>query len=400
MKQILWISASVPYDDVPHAGGKIHNYYLKYAQMHSEHNIQLITFYWQNELEKVDLKEYGINGILLKRAIWGFPRILFNLESFFNPYNRYAGIDQNYTIYQLKKVLKELKKKSYVPDIIILHWTEMLVLIPEVKKFFPNAKVIGVEEDVKFLSFERLYKREKRWLKKYLRYVKYRKLYHIEKNACNRAEKIILNNIKDYNLLRLNGVSEQKLFVWQPFFENKSEIPYIGDENVIIFYGAMSREENWKSAIWFIENVFYKLKNQLIQFYVIGASPVQQLLKYESGCIHIKGFVDDIGQYFSHSMCFVAPLLIGAGIKIKILEAMSAGLPVLTNSIGIEGIPAIAGEDYIHCESAEEYIKAIEELETSAKFRQEISINEKKFIKENFDLERSAQKFLDLLNAM
>ena len=128
-KSILWISACVPYDKVPHAGGKIHNYYLKYLKSHSDYKIKLLSFYWDSEKEMIDLDKYGIDYDLIERRIWHLPDILINTESVLNPWNRYAGINQNYTIIQIKKRIAEYVKQGLSPDVVILQWTEMIVLI-------------------------------------------------------------------------------------------------------------------------------------------------------------------------------------------------------------------------------------------------------------------------------
>lgn len=397
MKNILWISAAAPYDKVSHAGGKIHNYYLKYLKNNSDNEIKLVTFYWKNEFGKIDLDKYGIDAILLKRCIWGIPCTLYNLESFLNPFNRYAGIDQNYTVLQLKKALLKFKTEGYLPDIVILQWTEMLVLMDIVKTIFGNVKFIGIEEDVKFLNFQRAYLNAKNYLNKLIRKIKYNKLKQIELEACNKSDKIILNNYKDFNLLKENNVSEDKLYVWQPYFESRIDNEYIGNTKSIIFYGAMGREENWKSAVWFIENVFYELDDSETNFLVIGANPAPQLQRYASERVKIIGFVDDVGAYFREGLCLVAPLLLGAGVKIKVLEAMSSGIPVLTNEIGIEGIPAEAGKDFVFCKEAKDYIKNINDLVKNKERRTELSNNSKRFMRDNYDLKASADNFIKML---
>ena len=91
-------------------------------------------------------------------------------------------------------------------------------------------------------------------------------------------------------------------------------------------------------------------------------------------------------QYFASALCLVAPLVLGAGIKIKILEAFSAGLPVLTNDIGIEGIPAQAGKDYVHCNTVEDYIRNIDYLLNNLDIQAQISKNAREFISQHYNL--------------
>ena len=63
---ILWISACVPYDSVPHAGGKNHNFYLKQI-FKKNHNLELLSFYSSDEKDKIDLDKYGIKNHLICR---------------------------------------------------------------------------------------------------------------------------------------------------------------------------------------------------------------------------------------------------------------------------------------------------------------------------------------------
>ena len=79
---------------------------------------------------------------------------------------------------------------------------------------------------------------------------------------------------------------------------------------------------------------------------------------------------------------------LGAGIKVKVLEAMSAGVPVLTNDIGIEGIGCRNGREYWHCQRAEEYADRILWMEEHTCEAAKIAENGRKYIEENFDLEK------------
>lgn len=402
MKKVLWVSASVPYDSVGHAGGKIHNYYLKYLKREGHCDIKLVSFYWKRELKYIDLTKYGIDSILCERAIWHpFTRVLFNIESAINPFNRYAGVIQNYTIYQVMNVLKQLKKDEYKPDIIILQWTEIFLLLPRVAKLFPDAKYIGIEEDVTFLRYRRLYESEKNFWLKIIRKHKYNHLCKIETDVCNAADKVILNNTKDYAILKAQNVDVSRLYVWQPYFELLLDKKYLGDSNNIIFYGAMAREENWKSAIWFIENVFSKIEDQTVRLLIIGSNPNEKLLQYaQYDRVDILGYVEDVGSFLQHGLCLVAPLLIGAGVKIKVLEAMSAGIPVLTNDIGIEGINAVKGEQYLHCEKPQDYLDAIDLLTKYKEKKYQLSLGAREFIKKEFDLHKSGHEFVELISQL
>lgn len=116
----------------------------------------------------------------------------------------------------------------------------------------------------------------------------------------------------------------------------------------------------------------------------------------ESDKVKIIGFVESIDKIFSESMCFAAPLTLGAGIKIKVIEAMYAGIPVLTNDIGMEGIPAIAGRDYYHCSTPEDYADIIRRLceENST------AVTGKALIEQTFSLEESFHHYYKTIEGL
>ena len=141
------------------------------------------------------------------------------------------------------------------------------------------------------------------------------------------------------------GMNEEKIQWLVPYYSNMSGCARKSNNRDILFFGAMSRPENYLSAIWFIENVMPLLNDLDVRFVIVGSKPPEELKRFKSDRIVITGFVNDTLPYFESSMCLVAPLVLGAGIKVKILEAMSSGIPVLTNDIGIEGIEI---EDNVH----------------------------------------------------
>lgn len=396
MKEVLWISLTAPYDKVDHAGGQVHNYYLKKLHKSGKAHIKLISFCHPSELSKLDVKEYGIEATIfpqetkgLKHVLWGIAHI----ETRYNPLNRYAGLTFNFFEIKLRKEVALLRNMGYVPDVIILQWTQMVLFAPWLRRTFPTAKVICIEEDVTYLSYERIMKNKPTWFNK----VRYKKMKKTELASLGVANEIICSNKKDLKLLD-NENLDTKRTSWCPYYNNMQGIERNNINSDIIFFGAMNREANWKSAVWFIENVFNKLDNRNVRFVVVGSKPPKELLEYRSERIIVTGYVDSIEPYFEHAMCMVVPLQMGAGIKIKVLEGLSSGIPVLANSIGIEGIPADNMKEYIHCESAQDFENGIEFILNNRDRAEAIGRNGKKFASDEFDYNQSTKMFIDLID--
>lgn len=139
-----------------------------------------------------------------------------------------------------------------------------------------------------------------------------------------------------------------------PELNVKAIVPYIFDKikidndinfsmrNDIIFVGGFAHTPNIDAVLWFTEKIFPKIleTQKDIKFYVIGSKPPEEIKNLASDSIIVTGYVSDeeLEKHYSKCKLVVAPLRYGAGIKGKIVEAMSKGIPVVTTSIGAEGL--------------------------------------------------------------
>lgn len=392
---LLWISYCVPYDNVAHAGGKTHNYYLKGLHKFDDFNIKLISFARKDDISKLDLDEYGIDYELIMHHETGlkhfFWACIYKISKW-NILDSCGGFVSIYVKNKLKKKIKQLQAIKYKPDLIILQWTQIILMKDYIEKVFKNVPIVVIEEDVSYLALQRRLNEEKNIVKMFFRKQLYINLMKQEQKYLKEAKLIILSNYKDYRLIRKDGIVN-KAWVWSPYYQSLIDLQYQGGTKDILFYGAMSRDENWKSAIWFIENVLNKIMDMNVRFIIVGNKPNKKLLKYSSKKVIVTGFVEDIRPYMQKSLCLVAPLVLGAGIKVKVLEALSAGIPVLTNEIGIEGINATNNKEYYHCSSPEEYIDIIKKLVRGQEDVKSISKNAKTLIKNQFNCEQSLYEF-------
>lgn len=389
-----------PYDKVAHAGGQIENFYVK--GLNKSIPVSMITFANYDEMELVDLDSYNIKADVYVAPKWSIRKFIYALTKRLRGWNPFSikFILEPWQEFYIKRNLLRRKKNGDIPSAIIIEWTQPILLTEWIKKQFPGVPIIAIEEDVSFLSYERQYLNEKKFIFRCYKQKRYTTLKKSELLQLGYADLVILNNYKDYKLLLREGMSKEKMWVWTPYFQSMKDLTYIGDTKDILFYGAMGRYENYASAIWFIKNVLYKIKDTEVRLVVLGSRPHPSLQKYAGNRVIITGFVDDIRPYFQHSLCLVAPLILGAGVKIKIIESLTAGLPVLTNDIGIEGIPAEDGKSYYHCNKPEDYIEKIQLLLDDRSYAQAMSINEKNLANEIYDYDKSLEIFVKKVSDM
>lgn len=392
--KLLIISPYIPYDKVPHAGGKTHNYYLKKFSQDNEFDVKLITFANEEEKKNVGETKKSCNDVHLivysNDKLEKLKRLILNLNYKFNMFNKNAGMCSGYLKRSVIKQLKDLKKEGYEPKYILLEWTTSVLLVKYIRGIFPQAKIIASEHDVAYLGFKRIAEIDNTFKNK----VRYKNIYKSELEALSNCDLVVTHNFKDYNLLNDLKININNLDYICPYYDDYNNSNISSSNKNILFFGAMDRKENYESCIWFIKNVFNRLNliDSEFKFYIVGNKPNKKLLNYCNENIIITGFVESVKPYFEQSLCMVSPLLLGAGIKVKVLEAMSAGLVVLTNEIGIEGIPAKSGEHYIHCENPEEYLNEIIKLSNKKEYPILIGAKGREQLNKNFSLESSYSK--------
>lgn len=379
------------YDAVPHAGGKTWNFYLKRFAAEEDVRVRVLVFSKAEEANKIDWDKNIQHDVLLsKGSFWlNLRRVATDIVGLmlygksFCPY---------YKRRLLQKALARLANSGYQPDVIIAEWTEMVVLIDLYRRYFPNAKTVASEHDVSFVGLERKLQAASKSFGRARRMAAFHRMANEELDALKRYDIVVPHSTMDVERLIQNGIDKRKIHCLTPYIQNMGQI-WEGNQKQILFYGAMHRPENYLSAIWFIENVLLSLDRKDISFCALGNNPPSALVEQASEKVRVPGYADDVSVYFRDSYCFVAPLVLGAGIKVKVLEAMSSGIPLVANSIAMEGINAISGQDYLHAETAKEFEDAIEMLLKHPERAQEIGACGRKFFEANFDCEVSYQRY-------
>ncbi|MDO8445572.1 MAG: glycosyltransferase family 4 protein [Deltaproteobacteria bacterium] len=160
------------------------------------------------------------------------------------------------------------------------------------------------------------------------------------------------------------------------------------EPKALLFAGAMHRDVNVDAVLYFYEKILPRIREKTpeVKFYIVGNNPpdiLRKLAEKDENLI-ITGFVEDMGYYFSRAAVFVSPLLVGGGIIAKNLQAMAYGLPVVTSSIGNEGIGGASGSDLFVADAPSDFAEKVLLLLNDADLRKKIGLNGKILARKNF----------------
>ena len=166
----------------------------------------------------------------------------------------------------------------------------------------------------------------------------------------------------------------------------------------IIFTGSFRFHANYEAMKWFVGEVFPRILKQQpsVQLVITGDHAGLPLPPVRN--VTLTGYVDDIKSLIASSRISIAPLLTGGGTRLKILEAMAIGTPVVATSKGAEGLGAEDGNQILVADSPGDFVDRILRLLGDAELHEKLSVNGKLFVKENYDWHSVMPLFLRMVD--
>jgi glycosyltransferase involved in cell wall biosynthesis len=133
----------------------------------------------------------------------------------------------------------------------------------------------------------------------------------------------------------------------------------------IVFVGALNYHPNIEAAVWFVGRVWPRVSASFPHWRLtlVGCHPgpaVRELAKTPG--VEVTGTVPDVRPFYREAVAAIVPLLTGGGTRLKILEAMAAGVPVVSSSLGAEGLAVSPAKDILIADGEDAWLPAIGSL--------------------------------------
>lgn len=148
-------------------------------------------------------------------------------------------------------------------------------------------------------------------------------------------------------------------------FTPLSSQPSSSTQPVLIFVGSMDVAMNQDAVRWFVRAIWPIIKQQIpgVQFWIVGRDPPGEIMRLASEPgIKVTGTVRNVIDYFKQASAFVAPLRVGGGTKLKVLEAMAMGLPIVSTRVGAQGLDVESGRHLYIAEEPAEFADCVVRL--------------------------------------
>jgi glycosyltransferase involved in cell wall biosynthesis len=172
-------------------------------------------------------------------------------------------------------------------------------------------------------------------------------------------------------------------------------------EECILFTGHYESEPNRDAVLWFAHRVWpiVKQRRPAVKFYVVGpgvSQEISDLMKRDKSIV-VTGEVEDVRPYMQKARVFLCPVRLGSGLRVKILEAMAAGVPVVSTSLGAEGIPLHTGDNALLADTPEMMAENIVLLLEDETLRTSIIRQARTLMEDRFAWDRGIDMLEDVL---
>ena len=176
-----------------------------------------------------------------------------------------------------------------------------------------------------------------------------------------------------------------------------------GDPFTLTFLGSLDWRPNLEAVDWFLGSVWPRVRLAVprARVHVAGSNPPADLAgRLRDEGVRFLGRVPDAREFLSSGTAMVVPLLSGGGIRVKTLEAMALGVPVVSTRLGATGLGARDGEELLLADDPEAFAKACVELLSDRDRATRIGRAGRQRVLESFEADRIARGVLDLLPAL
>lgn len=279
-------------------------------------------------------------------------------------------------------------------DLVQVEYTEMAGIAMHIN----CDKKILLKHDIDYLTIKRAAENQKNFLKKQWLLIKskLRKAYELRVNKefshlLVLSEKDKMEFEKNSKGLKLEAINT--MYSFKPrLCESRIR------EKSIIFIAALGAYFNNDAILYFIEDIFpFILKKEpSIKLYVVGREPSKQLQNYnDNKNIIVTGMVEDVSEYMCKAGAFIVPMRIGTGIKVKIVEALSYSMPIVSTSIGAEGVGGLMdGENILIADTPEEFANKVLSVVNDEKLERKLSDNAYKLYSNEYYIENAYKRLI------
>jgi len=300
-------------------------------------------------------------------------------------YLRPSPYDVNWLINRDMKNFLERLSKTETFDLVHV---DTIGLYPYVSSF-SGIPIVLNHHNIESQMMRRRYEKEKNGLYKIYFHRESLKIGRYERDVCGKCAMNLVVSDLDGSRLRENAGNVRLAVIpngvdieyFQPRIRNEKS------REGLIFAGAMDWYPNREAVRFFLKEIWPKLlegrPDRSVTF--LGRNPPKELLEAaKNPMIRAPGFVEDVRPYLDDAGIYICPIRDGGGTRLKILDALAMGKPLVATGMAVEGLDLVEEVHYLKADTATEFLTQINLLESDSNLCQAVATAGQLFVKENY----------------
>jgi glycosyltransferase involved in cell wall biosynthesis len=397
--RILWLKTELlhPVDK----GGKIRTFGML-RELKRDHHITYLTLDEgspDNRLEKA--LEYCHKVVRIPHKKPKKFSLRFYLDLFLNLVSPFPYAVRAYRSRAMSQAIRKQVEDGKV-DLVVCDFLSPSLNVP------PGLGVptLLFQHNVEAMIWWRHFQVQSNPLKKAFFWMEWRKMARTEEAECRRYDGILAVSEDDAEYFRktfgIHRVAHVPTGVDVEFFTSTRDQEVNRKE--LVFTGSMDWLANQDAIDFFLSEVLPLLRERVpgALLTVVGRNPSETLIQRASrdSGLTVTGFVDDVRPYMGRAAVFVVPIRIGGGTRLKIFEAMSMGKPVVSTTVGAEGLPLEPGADIIIEDDPAAMVEALARLLENPEEADALGERGATLVREKFAWRAVADRFSEVCEGM
>ena len=348
------------------------------------------------EMTRAYTELYSIEGKFPEPDFLSALRNLFSLK----PYN----LSLRFSKPEFHALIRKVARDTPRPDVIQLDWIYMTEYLKTIRSSFPGVPVVLRQHNAEHIIFKRLADNEPNILKRVFLKHQAKKMLGFERRMMKKVDYFTCVTETDeaifHSLAPHTPGKTITAGVHTIDFDRPDTMPR---EKAFIILGSLSWAPYAQSVQWFLEEVWqsFAKENPGVGLYIVGSNPPLSIQKWTGTMgVTVTGFVEDVMPMMHRCTAMIVPLLSGSGMRIKIVEAMAASLPVISTSIGIEGIKAIRDVHALVADQPNDIRSSMKRLLDDGDLHQNLVEKGKDLVKNEYEWKSIAEQFIGVYESL
>jgi glycosyltransferase involved in cell wall biosynthesis len=283
------------------------------------------------------------------------------------------------------------------PAIVQIEFTTMMQYAALARRY--GARVVCTAHNVAYLAQIRRARRECSLPLRARRWLGALSLWLYELRALRRCDLVITHNPEEAATLHRWLPSTRVEYM--PSGVNLGEWPVCFDpaaEDEVLFVGSYQHPPNVEGALWLARNVWPLVRRECpnARLTLAGRAPPPEIQALAAPDIRVPGTLADLRPLYARASAFAAPIFWGGGVRIKLLEALAAGLPIVTTKLAAEGIDLQHERSALFAEEPEAFASAIARLMDDSALRIRLAAAGRALAERDYDWEAIGRRLIAL----